>query len=609
MSSCSPGAAVERLVAERFPEGIEVSGACIVVARMTIIGEIEVWNAGDSRAMVVAADDDSGRVTCLLETVDHSASNASEIRRHLENPRHAEAAKGVPSDPSLAELQQAGVEAGLLLEDPSMLTMLPPRAGSGMPRATLSTGYRFSYSHSERGFQMSRSVGHRPLGVSGANWDYYRATAPPRSKVHVLLSSDGLWDVAPGIDELFSWCELGGEEVIRRAAERWCGEWDFEHPWDHSCTACRRRRIAHLQTLHSQLQEGLNNDVEMDDERVLSELRRELRAASQDESLTRDERRGAVEALDKLPPQDADCTWKPRRPVLPPADFDSVSTVQSGIKPDDVCVALCSWHARGHVTVVKGVGSRIDSDAAIEFAARHPSLGDHCIGIHFDGDPHTDGGMQECVARVHLRRGDSLPVTAALRRREPDELGDDGHLDGECEYVETWTRRLGRSPSEAGFSLMGIDGPACSLDEIERYSRHGAAHLHHVLVVAGHPKNDLPVVVLCVGAGPVTRREQTRAPACVPFYVINVDRPLRDGSGREPSAIRPPESYPSPSSVNWSDPGATSVSAPHSWLMWGGSSLCFSTSLPVSGAVAANASIASSLGVTAELQGARAENG
>jgi hypothetical protein len=605
MSSRAPGAEIERLVAARFPNGTPTSGACLVLARITLIGEIEVWNAGDSRAVVLAADEEGGSVTCLLQTADHSASNASELRRHLSNPRYDDAARGLPSDPSLEELQQAGVEAGLLQCDPNMLAMLPPREGSTMPRATLAQGFRFAFSQQERSLQMSRSVGHQPLGVSGTNWDHYRVIAPPGSKVHVILSSDGLWDVAPGTDELFHWCELGGKALLERTAYRWCGDWDFEHPWNHPCADCRRRRVEHLSNLYARLSQGGCAEEEEDPQSVLTELTRELRAASQDTSIADDERAAADAALTKLPLPDTVAAWRPRRPVLPPAEIDSIFSVQEGVKPDDVCVALCSWQARGHVTVVKGVGSRIDSEAALEFAARHQALGEHCIGVHFDGDPYTEGGMQECIARVHSRRGDSLPITAALRRFSQDEPEASEELGGQLAYVTTWTERLGRTPEEAGFALIGLEGPRCALDETERYSRHGAAHLESVMRIASHPKNNLPVVVLCVGSGKVTQREQTRAPADVPFYVLNIDRPLRDGSGREAPAIKPPESYPSPSQVDWSEGADTSVSAPHAWLMRGGSSLCFSTDLPIGGAPSAGAPLASCLGVTAELQSAR----
>lgn len=342
MSSNSPGEEIELLIAKKFPHGVAKSGICLVLARVTILGEIEIWNAGDARAVVLANEEGSEDVTTLLQTEDHTAFNASELQRHLKKECYKEAALGIPSNPSLEELQLAGVEGGLLAMDPNMLSMLPPIQGSNAPRATFAPGYRFKYSSDEKWFQMSRSVGHQPLGVSGINWDYYKTVAPSNSKIHLILSSDGLWDIAPSTKMLFDWCELGGANLITQIVERWCGNWDYEHPWDHQCTACRKRRISYLLLLYARK----DMTVECNVEQVVKCLVQDLQLAIKDNNLNEDEKKTMSEHLDRFSKINVVSVFQPRRPVLPPLKYDPIITTQQGIKPDDVCVAMCSWKTR-----------------------------------------------------------------------------------------------------------------------------------------------------------------------------------------------------------------------------------------------------------------------
>tara|TARA_Y100000748_G_scaffold114322_1_gene95708 strand:- start:3797 stop:5962 length:2166 start_codon:yes stop_codon:yes gene_type:complete len=610
MSTNDPGAELEKLLAAGYPGGTEESGACIVMARMTLCGEIELWNAGDSRGIVLAEQD--GEVTTLVRTVDHSAENRAELLRLLQD-KHSATLDDLPSDPNLEELQQAGLECGLLQTDASMLKPLPPVADSGRPRATMEPGLRVNFSSAEKEFQMSRSIGHQPLGVTGRNWDYYRVRAPVGARVHVILASDGLWDVEPSTDLLFQWCEAGGNAMLHRLAERWVGDWDFEHPWTHGCLDCRQRRIDFLEA------ELAAASSDRHSERVTAQLCIELNGLVR--ACQNVERRSAVEARLRELPSENDQRFRDllvQEPLTPDVPYNGrpVRTVQHGIKPDDLSLALCSWNVRGHVTVVKGLVSRMDTPAVFDFATSHPLLGDHCIGVHWDGDGYSDAGMQECIFRTWKDRQGSLPIQPALRARTTEEREqrsaagktDDVLLDNETPCTSTWEAALGRSLAEAGIDVCDIPGPDCGEDHTERFARHGLAHLALVQRVANHPKNKVPILVLCVGSGQVTAREQARASPSTPFYILNVDRPVRNSTEREAPAIRAPPSYPPPAEVDWTpDPSGTpSLATPQLWLMWGGCPRRYAPTLPIEGVLAepegdANP-LESCLGITVALQ-------
>jgi len=611
MSTNDPGAELEKLLATGYPGGTEESGACIVMARITLCGEIELWNAGDSRGIVLAEQD--GEVTTLVRTVDHSAENPAELLRLLQD-KHAATLDELPSNPELEELQQAGLECGLLGTDSSMLKPLPPVADSGRPRATLQPGLRVNFSSAEKEFQMSRSIGHQPLGVTGRNWDYYRVRAPVGARVHVILASDGLWDVEPSTDLLFEWCEAGGSAMLHRLAERWVGDWDFEHPWTHGCLDCRQRRVDFLEA-----QLALASS-ERQTTKITAQLRIELAAILRAYNHEEPAAAAAQARLSELPSEDS----LPFRdllveePLTPDVPYNGrpVRTVQHGIKPDDLSLALCSWNVRGHVTVVKGLVSRVDTPAVFDFAASHPLLGDHCIGVHWDGDGYSDAGMQECIFRAWKDRRGTLPIQPALRKRPTEEQErrsaagktDDVLLDNETPCTSTWEAALGCSLAEAGIDVCDIPGPDCGEDHTERFARHGLAHLELVQRVANHPKNKVPVMVLCVGSGQVTAREQARASPSTPFYMLNVDRPVRNGTEREPPVISAPPSYPPPSAVDWTpDPsGNPSLPSPQLWLMWGGCQRRYAPTLPIEGVLTEPTEDASPLesclGVTVALQ-------
>lgn len=610
MSTNDPGTELERLLASRYPGGTEESGACVVMARITLCGEIELWNAGDSRGVVLAERD--GEITTLVRTVDHSAENPHELLRLLRD-KHPATLDALTSEPNLEELQQAGLAGGLLKTDSKMLQPLAPIADSGRPRATVASGLRVNFSSAEREFQMSRSIGHQPLGVTGQNWDYYRVRAPVGARVHVILASDGLWDVEPDTDLLFEWCEAGGRHMLRKLAERWVGPWDFEHPWTHNCLACRQRRVDFLEaqlTMASSECQAAN---------IRAQLRHELSRfvrACKDVA-----RRVAAETrLSELPSEDALPFRESRVQELltPDVPFNGcpVRTIQNGIKPDDLSLALCSWNVRGHVTVVKGLVSRIDTPAVFDFAASHPLLGEHCIGVHWDGDGYSNVGMQECILRAWKSRKGNLPLQPALRKRTTEEQErrsaagrmDDVLLDNETSCTSTWEIALGCSLAEAEIDVCEIPGPDCGEDSTERYVQHGLAHLELVQRVANHPKNKVPVMVLCVGSGKVTAREQARAPPSTPFYILNVDRPVRNSTEREAPAIVAPPNYPPPSEVDWTpDPSGTpSLASPQLWLMWGGCSRRYAPTLPIEGVLAEPEGgpnpLERYLGVTAALQ-------
>ena len=239
MSTDRPGVELEKIIASELPRGVRSSGACVVMARISTNGDIELWNAGDSRGVVIAQLSD-GKLVTLMKTIDHSVDNESEIRR-LMTEKYPDALKALPSDYSISDIRKAGCKCGLLSTDNAMLVNMVP-LDTGRPRATLKPGFRVNFSSTEKGFQMSRSVGHLPLGVTGTNWDYYHVSAPMNAKIHVILSSDGLWDVEPQLDTLFRWCESGGESMMYSIAHRWVNEWDFEHPLGHSCSACWGRQ-------------------------------------------------------------------------------------------------------------------------------------------------------------------------------------------------------------------------------------------------------------------------------------------------------------------------------------------------------------------------------
>lgn len=607
MSTNDPGTALEKLLAAGYPDGTEESGACIVMARISLCGEIELWNAGDSRGIVLAEQD--GEITTLVRTVDHSADNRTELLR-LFRDKYPARLDELQSDPSLEELQQAGLECGLLETDSRMLKPLSPVAASGRPRATMGSGLRVNFSLSEKDYQMSRSIGHKPLGITGNNWDYYRVRAPVGARVHVVLASDGLWDVEPSIDLLFEWCEAGGNAAIHRLAERWVGEWDFEHPWTHNCTKCRQRRVDFLEEKLAS-----NRDTEC----VTAQLRNELTGLVRKSKDIR-QRVAAETRLNELPSKDVlpFCDLLIKEPLTPDIPYNGcpVRTIQNGIKPDDLSIALCSWNVRGHVTVVKGLVSRMDTPAVFDFAASHPLLGEHCIGVHWDGDGYSDAGMQACILRAWNDHQGTLPIQPALRQRTVEEQDrrsakgktDDVVLDNETSCTSTWETALGCSLADAGIDICKIPGPDCGEDHTERFARHGLAHLELVQRVANHPKNKVPVMVLCVGSGKVTAREQARASPSTPFYMLNVDRPARNSTGREAPAILAPPSYPPPSEIDWTpdSSGTPSLASPQLWLMWGGCPRCYAPTLPIEGVLAdpeeAVNSLESCLGVTIALQ-------
>lgn len=585
MSTNDPGAELEKLLATGYPRGTKDSGACIVMARITLCGEIELWNAGDSRGIVLAEQD--GEITTLVRTIDHSAENPDELLRLLQD-KYPATLNELPSDPSLEELQQVGLECGLIETDPKMLKPLPPIADSGRPRATMCSGLRVNFSSSEKDYQMSRSIGHQPLGVTGNNWDYYRVRAPVGARVHVVLASDGLWDVEPSTELLFEWCEAGGSAMLHKLAERWVGEWDFEHPWTHNCTKCCQRRVDFLE---AQLAMASSDHQAMD---ITAQLCMELtRLVRKCKDLK--QRVAAETRLNELPSEDVLRDLFVQEPLTPDIPYNGcfVRTIQRGIKPDDLSLALCSWNVRGHVTVMKGLVSRMDTPAVFDFATSHPLLGDHCVGVHWDGDGYSDAGMQECILRAWKNRQGALPIQPALRQRTAEEQErrlaagktNDVLLDNETLNTSTWEAALGCSLAEAGIGVCDIPGPDCGEDHTERYARHGLAHLELVKRVANHPKNKVPVMVLCVGSGQVTAREQARASPSTPFYILNVDRPVRNSTERETPAILAPPNYPLPSDVVWTpDPSGTpSLASPQLWLMWGGCPRRYAPTLPIEG--------------------------
>ena len=605
MSTNDPGAELEKLLAAGYPGGTEESGACIVMSRITLCGEIELWNAGDSRGIVLAERD--GEITTLVRTVDHSADNRNELLRLLKE-KYPDTLDKLPSDPSLTELQQAGLECGLLRTDSKMMKTLAPLASAGRPRATMGSGFRVNFSLFEKDHQMSRSIGHQPLGVTGNNWDYYRVRAPVGARVHVILASDGLWDVEPSTDLLFEWCEAGGNAALHRLAERWVGDWDFEHHWTHNCAECHQRRIDFLEEQLAAV------PSDCCPKRVAAQLRNEL-ADFVSTCKDVDQRVAAETRLRELPSEKDLLVQEPLTPDVP-YNGRSVRTIQCGIKPDDLSLALCSWNVRGHVTVVKGLVSRMDTPAVFDFAVSHPLLGEHCIGVHWDGDGYSDAGMQACILRAWKDHKGILPIQPALRQRTAEEQErraaagktNDALLDNETSCRSSWETALGCSLTDAGIDICTLPGPDCGEDHTERYARHGLAHLELVQRVADHPKNKVPVMVLCVGSGQVTAREQARASPSVPFYILNVDRPARNSTEREAPAIAAPPSYPPPSDVNWAlDPtGTPSIPAPQLWVMWGGSPRRYAPHLPVEGVLPEPEGYAAQLescqGVTIALQ-------
>lgn len=585
MSTNDPGGELEKLLATWYPEGTNNSGACVVMARITLCGEIELWNAGDSRGIVLSKLD--GEVTTLLRTIDHSAQNPDELIRLLRDKYPWVLAYELPNNPSIEELHEAGLKCGLLRIDNKMLVPLTPIECSKRPRATLEPGFRVNFSSSEKNFQMSRSIGHQPLGVTGTNWDYYRVRAPLGARIHVVLASDGLWDVEPPADILFEWCETGGNAMLHRLAERWVGDWDFEHPWTHNCLICCQRRVEFLETLLTSSECCIAN--------VTAQLRTEL------EDIVRickdvTTRTAAKARLNELSSRDTHpfCDLLDKKHLIPdePYNGNPVRTIQHGIKPDDLSLALCSWNVCGHVTLVKGLVSRIDTPAVFDFATSHPLLGEHCISVHWDGDGYSKDGMQECILRAWTNRQGNLSITPALRKRSDNELSireaagktNDILLDNETPCTSTWEVALGCSLADAGIEICEVEGPICD-DNTERFARHGLAHLALVQSMVNNSQNKVPLMVLCVGSGKVTAREQEMAPITIPFYILNIDRPNRDSTEREVSAIPPPPSYPPPSEVDWTpDPSGTpSLANPQLWLMWGGSPRCYAPSLPIEG--------------------------
>lgn len=610
MSTNDPGAELEKLLATGYPRGTKDSGACIVMARITLCGEIELWNAGDSRGIVLAEQD--GEITTLVRTVDHSANNHSELLRLL-RAKHPITLDALPRNPNLEELQQAGLECGLLQTDSCMLTPLPPIADSRRPRATQQPGLRVNFSSSEKDYQMSRSIGHQPLGVTGNNWDYYRVRAPVGARVHVVLASDGLWDVEPSTELLFEWCETGGSAMLHRLAERWVGDWDFEHPWTHNCTKCRQRRVEFLEDQLALA--SCDRQVTKVTALLCGELAALVRKCKDvAQRVAAETRLNELPSADTLPFRELPV----QEPIIPDVPFNGcfVRTIQNGIKPDDLSLALCSWTVRGHVTVMKGLVSRMDTPSVFDFAASHPLLGDHCIGVHWDGDGYSDAGMQACILRAWKNRQGALPIQPALRQRTAEEQErrsaagktDDVLLDNETSCTSTWETALGCSLLEAQIDVCTIPGSDCGEDHTERYACHGLAHLELVERMVHHPDNKVPVMVLCVGSGQVTALEQARASPSTPFYIMNVDRPIRNHTEREAPAISAPPNYPPPSDVVWTpDPSGTpSLATPQLWLMWGGCPRLYAPTLPIEGVLAepdedANP-LEGCLGVTVALQ-------
>lgn len=330
MSTNNPGVMLEQLLAETDSNIGKDSGACIVLCRISPMGEIELWNAGDSRGMVLAQLPNEDKVSILLKTVEHNAENASELHRLLKE-KYPDVV--VSSNATCSELQDIALSCGLLTIDKNMLL---PLEGSERPRATMGPGFRVDYSITEKDYQMTRSIGHKPLGITGINWDYFHTKVPNGAKVHVVLSSDGLWDVEPSKEELFAWCEQGGDAMIYQIANRWICDWDYEHPWEHNCQACRERRISFLDSVCKetypdavrQLKEELNTHIYKTKDQAIKDIsRQKLKELS----------------LIKTP----FVPLHDRIHIKPPIPYNGhfVRTIQNGLKPDDLSLAICSWIA------------------------------------------------------------------------------------------------------------------------------------------------------------------------------------------------------------------------------------------------------------------------
>ncbi len=151
------------------------SGSTLIMILVNLDGNVQIWNVGDSKAMVICDNN------IILETELHDATNKKEIERLKE--KHKE----------------KGTEEHFL--SPDVLFEVLPENENNMPVCTKSPSYRIIHDplnldSCANYLQATRSIGHWPLGITGTNVDYYTTTIPKKCRDwHIIAASDGVWDV------------------------------------------------------------------------------------------------------------------------------------------------------------------------------------------------------------------------------------------------------------------------------------------------------------------------------------------------------------------------------------------------------------------------------
>ena len=354
-STTDPILKLEELIAQEFPKGVRRSGMCVVAARVSPTGKIELWNVGDSRGQVYI----DGKV--VLTTNDHTANNKDEIERLMRE-------RGLKWEEG--NLYSCALREDLLCTDEGTLKVLPPREGEvSRPLGTLGDSYRINFSEDEDEFQMTRAVGHAPIGLTGTNVDYYVVFAKPGQTVNVVVASDGLWDVKPDDNTLLNWARNGAECVTYNTAKRWDGTWDYEHPWLCKCIQCLHRRQAFLRGEIDHITRSSSDrkniaKVQYEYLTVLGELRRTYKSIDMD-SVREDETTDEMEQIRVLMKRnDPDRTYlyTQKKFTAPKTEYNGmpIYSVQEGVKADDIGVATISWKIPNVIHVDKDPVHGID---------------------------------------------------------------------------------------------------------------------------------------------------------------------------------------------------------------------------------------------------------